>query len=503
MSLAGWIERNAAFAPAKPAICIEDREVTYAALSEAIERLAAGLHHALGLRRGDRIAHLGHNSVEFITLVFACARLGVILVPLNWRLAVPEHQAILANAEPMVLCADAAFREHAEKLREETASLRPICTDLAVTGWPSLEEIAAAGSPAPPVEGAGRDPLLIVYTSGTTGEPKGAVLTQDALFWNAVNSIHMHDLTSTDHVLTVLPLFHVGGLNIQTLPALHAGATVTLLRRFEPGATLAAIGSGRPTLTVLVPATMRAVIDHPAWASTDLSSLRMITTGSQIVPVELIEMFHDRGVPVIQVYGATETAPIAVYQRREDALRTPGSSGKVALHCELRIVDDADKDVAPGERGEVLVRGPNVMSEYWRNPAATAAALRDGWFHTGDIGHLDTQGDLWIDARKDDLIKSGGERIYPAEIEDILRTLPGVRDVAVIGRPDPHWGEVPVAVVCAGPDGQPTRDQLIGALEGRVARFKHPKDVIFVEEMPRNALGKVQRFRLRAKLRGG
>jgi fatty-acyl-CoA synthase len=307
----------------------------------------------------------------------------------------------------------------------------------------------------------------------------------------------MHDLTSADHVLTVLPLFHVGGLNIQTLPALHAGATVSLHRRFEPGATIAAVARDRPTLTVLVPATMRPILEHPAWPGADLSSLRMIATGSQILPTALIEAFHARGVPVAQVYGTTETAPIAAYQRRADAVRSIGSTGKPALHGELRVVDEAGAAAPPGARGEVLVRGPHVMTHYWRSPATTHEAFRDGWFHTGDIGHVDAGGDLWIDARKDDLIKSGGERIYPAEIEDLLRASPGIRDVAVIGRPDPTWGEVPVAVVVASGARPVTLADILDHLEGRIARFKQPKAVVLVDDLPRSALGKVLRYRLR------
>jgi fatty-acyl-CoA synthase len=207
--------------------------------------------------------------------------------------------------------------------------------------------------------------------------------------------------------------------------------------------------------------------------------------------------------PVAQVYGTTETAPIAVYQRRDDAARSTGSTGKPALHCDLRIVDDTGQDVPAGKRGEVLIRGPNLMSCYWRNPEATAAALHDGWFRTGDVGHLDDEGDLWIDARKDDLIKSGGERIYPAELEDLLRQAPGVADIAIVGRPDPTWGEVPVAVVVVAGENHPILDDLLACLDGRVARFKHPKDVLFVYELPKSALGKVLRYPLRALVRGG
>jgi fatty-acyl-CoA synthase len=498
VSLARWIERHAAFTPDKVALDFEGQALSYAHLAERTLRLAAGLRDKLHIHHGDRVAWLGLNHPDFLALLFACARLGAILVPLNWRLAQEEHQTILADAEPRALFCEAAFRAAVEGIRVGLPACRLIACDFVGEGWAGLADLLSADADAGSLDGASEDAILIAYTSGTTGRPKGAVLTQDALFWNAINSAHMHDLTSADHVLTVLPLFHVGGLNIQTLPALHAGAGVTLLARFAPGETLEAIARKRPTLTVLVPATMRALIDHPAWQRTDLASLRLVATGSQIVPIELIEAFHARGLPVVQVYGTTETSPIAVYQRADDAERSLGSAGKSALHGDLRIVDDAGDEVATGVRGEVLVRGPNLMSHYWRNPEATEAALRDGWFHTGDIGHVDGTGDLWIDARKDDLIKSGGERIYPAELEDWLRQASGVADVAVIGRPDPTWGEVPIAVVVPAGEVRPTLEDLIAGLQNRVARFKHPKAVLFVEALPRSALGKVLRYRLRA-----
>jgi fatty-acyl-CoA synthase len=502
VSFARWLERHAAATPDQVALRFEGGAWSYAELSARVDRLAAGLARELGLGRGDRIAWLGLNHPDLLALLFACARLGALLVPLNWRLAAPELCTILADAEPKALIAEVGFRAPVEEIRASLPGCRLIACDFMEVGWTPLAELLKHPDVAD-VAGTPDDAVLIVYTSGTTGRPKGAVLSQSALLWNALNSAHMHDLTSADHVLTVLPLFHVGGLNIQTLPALHAGASVTLARRFEPAATLAAIAASRPSLTVLVPAAMRAMIDHPAWPGADLSSLRMVTTGSQIVPRDVIEPFHRRGVPVAQVYGTTESGPVAVYQRRADALRAPGAAGRPALHGELRIVDDAGADLAANAHGEVLLRGPHLMSCYWRDPAASAAVLQDGWFRTGDVGHLGRNGELWIDARKDDLIKSGGERIYPAELEDLLRRAPGVADVAIVGRPDPRWGEVPVAVVVASGTSPPRLGDLIARLEGRVARFKHPKDVLVVDELPRSALGKVLRYRLRALACGG
>ncbi len=486
MDLAHWLERRADLSPAEIAVSGEDTALDWAALWRATLAMAGRLQR-LGIGLGDRVAHLGTNSPEFLVLLFACARTGALLVPLNWRLALPEHEYVLADAAADLLIHDAAFASHAAALAEG----RPACRVLA------LDDLAA--QPARDGDALGAEDLavLIVYTSGTTGRPKGAVLTQAALTWNAVNATLMHDLTSADHVLTTLPLFHVGGLNIQTLPVLHAGGRVTLHRRFDPAATLAAIARERPSLTVLVPAQMAALIAHPAWATTDLSSLRTVATGSMIVPVPLIEAFHARGVKVIQVYGSTETAPIAIYLPLRDHARKIGSCGKPAPHCAARIVDRHGADVAPGTRGEILLRGPNIMREYWRNPEASAVALAGGWFHTGDIGHQDEDGYFFIDERKNDLIISGGENIYPAELEAILAAEARIAEAAVVARPDPRWGEVPVAYVVKRQGAEIAPADILALFDGRLARFKHPREVIITDALPKNALGKVLRYKLR------
>ncbi len=489
MDLSSWLERHAGRTPEDVAIHFAGSGLSWAALHRQMRQMAGALAE-LGIRPGDRVAHLGYNSPLFLVLLFSCARLGAVLVPLNWRLAVPEHRIILADAEPALLLYEDAFAAHAALLGAAHAQ--------------ALDALAAVLATAPEREAgtsvADDPPLLVVYTSGTTGRPKGAVLTQSALQWNAVNSTLMHDLTSEDHVLTTLPMFHVGGLNIQTLPALHAGARVTLHRRFDPAATLTAIATARPSLTVLVPTQLAALLEHPAWPATDLSSLRAITTGSAIVPRPLIEAIHARGVPVIQVYGATETAPIAIYQTRREAFAAVGSCGRPALHCEARIVDAAGREVAPGERGEILIRGPNVMTGYWRNPSATAAALVEGWFHTGDIGHVDARGDYYIDERKNDVIISGGENIYPAEIEGILLADARIAEAAVVARPDPRWGEVPVAIIVRRAGAGLAASEVMMLFRDRIARFKHPRDIVFAASLPKNAIGKVLRHELRRQL---
>jgi len=473
--------------PADLAIACDDAQIDGAALWRATLAMMGTLYR-LGIGPGDRVAHLGTNSPEFLILLFACARLGALLVPLNWRLAAPEHGYVLADAGADLLLHDTAFAEHVAAL----AAMRPSCRMLALDALAALPRDEGSEP-----KGGAESPLLIVYTSGTTGRPKGAVLTQSALIWNAVNATRLHDLTSGDHALTTLPLFHVGGLNIQTLPVLLAGGRVTLHRRFDPAPTLAAIASARPSLTVLVPAQMAALIAHPAWKTTDLSSLRLVATGSMIVPVPLIEAFHARGVPVVQVYGSTETAPIAIYLPREDHARKIGSCGKPAPHCAARIVGGDGAEVAPSERGEILLRGPNLMREYWGNAAATEAAFAGGWFHTGDIGHQDDEGYFFIDERKNDLIISGGENIYPAELEAILAAESRIAEAAVVARPDARWGEVPVAYVVKRQGAAIEAAEIMALFAGRLARFKHPHAVIMTDALPKNALGKVLRYRLR------
>ena len=314
MDLSDLIDRHAAFTPDKIAIRFAGRTLTYAAFAARIAAAARALKSQLGIGRGDRVAILSTNHPDYLVLLYACARLGALLVPLNWRLAIPEQVFILSDVSVRALVVEEGFAAVSPPLLEVLPDARVVGLDFAPPEGASFEQILAAGT------GDGRSssldlscPLLVVYTSGTTGRPKGAVLRQEALVWNAAMSQHMHALTPNDHVLTVLPFFHVGGLNVLTTPALQFGATVTIHPRFAPDAALTALGEDRPTLTVLVPATMQALIEHPRWQETDLSALRAVTTGSTLVPQPLIDAVTARGIPVLQVYGSTETCPIAVY----------------------------------------------------------------------------------------------------------------------------------------------------------------------------------------------
>ncbi len=465
-----WLDAHADHTPHRVALRFGEAALSYAALNAQVLAAAAALA-ARGVGRGDRVGFVGHNHPAQIVTLFALARLGAMQVPLNWRLAAPEWRFILEDAGARLLLATPDFLLPAE------AAAPPGCAVVDAT--------ALHGGTPPDAAGQEHDPLLLVYTSGTTGRPKGAVLDQRALLFNALNATHGFGLTAADRVLTVLPLFHVGGLNIQTTPALHAGAEVILHPRFDADAFFDTVERERPTLSLLVPAVMQALVTHPRWAGSDLSSLRAVGAGSSDVPLPLIEAFHQRGVPVQQVYGSTETCPIAILQRRDEALAAPGSIGRPALHVEARLRDN-----------EIQLRAPSVLRGYW---GRDDALLDGGWFATGDAGRIDAEGRWWFTDRLKHLIISGGENISPAEVERVLASAPGVREGAVVGRADPRWGEVPVAVVVPGDGFDAAR--ILAHFEGRLARFKHPRAVVAVQALPRTALGKVEVARLREMVR--
>lgn len=480
MNLAAAFEATVAADPDRIAIHAEGRTLTRRELRDAIVRTARRLRDDLEVGVGDRVGYLGLNRSEELVLLFALARIGAMFVPMNTRLAVGELADIAGHARLHALVTDATHRTNGMALTGASMGLHAIDDLVCFDDAGPVDDAVIAPS----------SPLLLVYTSGTTGAAKGAVHTHAGMIANASAAIAAHRMTADDRVLSVLPLFHVGGLCIQTVPALLAGASVILHPRFDAQAWLATIATMRPTLTLMVPATLRAAIADPGWAAADLSSLRVLMTGSSVIPRHLIDAVHARGVPVGQIYGSTETGPVTVALTADDAHRKPGRAGWPCFEGSLRLIDADGIDIAPAAVGEIAVRAPNLMRGYWGEDD-----LR-GWFRTGDLGRLDDDGCLEIVGRLRDLIISGGENVYPAEVEDVLLAIPGIAEAAVIGVPDERWGEVPAAFIVrrGAVDEATVRDAFVD----RIARYKHPKRIVFVDSLPRNAMGKVQGDVLRA-----
>ena len=494
MNISAWIEYWAGCTPEKVAIRFEGRSITYADLYADIRQTAHLLQHDLAIARGDRVAHLGFDHPGFFSLMFACARIGAILVPLNTRLAAPEHIHVLQDSGAKVLFIDAAFANGVEAIIAEIDDLQligtePLDTSVPHRAWSDGTDGIDVDASDPKV--TLDDPLLLVYTSGTTGRPKGAVITQSHVHWNALNATNAFDIRRDDHVLSSMPLFHVGGINVQCTPAFRLGATVTLLRKFDVEGFYAELKAGRPTLTIVVPAFLRPLMQHPQWESADWSCFRCMCSGSTIVPMELFEAFHSVGLVVVQIYGCTEAGPVVTHTTIENSVAQAGTNGHPAMYGQARIVGTDGNDVATGQRGELLVKGPHVIREYWRNEEATRTALPGGWFHTGDVFEQNEDGYYRIVDRIKDVIISGSENIYPAELEFILNEHPEIIEAAVVGRPDERWGEVAAAVIVKSPGSALDQDSVLRLFDGRLGRFKHPKTIAFVEALPRNALGKI------------
>ncbi|OOG87679.1 hypothetical protein B0E41_03425 [Hydrogenophaga sp. A37] len=467
--------------------------LSYAGLMREADALAQDLATRWGVQAGDRVAWLGLNHPTQIALLFALARLGAMLVPLNHRLAPAEWAAVLADCTPRCLVHDAAFAEAATALcavpgGPVNIALRDLNTQTCPTVLPA------------PATGATDHPVLLVYTSGTTGAPKAAVHTQGNLLANMAMAAQVQGLTASDTVLTGLPLFHVGGLCIQTLPALSVGAHVLLHSRFDASATLQAIATEHPTLTLQVPATLKALTEHPRWTGTDLSSLRAVWAGSSLLPPAPLAAFHARGVPVCNVYGSTETGPFSIALPPEHAQDHAGSCGWPAPGVEVELRDPLGAVVAPGAVGEICLRAPNVVTRYWPDRTACDA---DGFFHSGDLAQRAADGSYTVVGRAKDMIISGGENIYPAEIENLLLQHPLVIECSVVGQADARWGEVAVAVLVLQPDtevGDGWAAPFQRFLDGRLARYKWPRRWLRMDALPKTALGKVQKAALKTLL---
>jgi fatty-acyl-CoA synthase len=488
-----FLERRALLDRAKPALICGERRLSFVELDTLAARMA-GLLAAKGIGHGDRIAVLLKNGIEFCALYHAVARLGAVLCPINWRLAAPEIAFILEHSEARLLVFDAEFNDAVDAL----PALPALRHHLLFGGDGDIPaEIADHAPFTAPCPAGPDDPLLLVYTSGTTGRPKGAILSQAHMFWSSATMAYTLDYHRGDVGLIPVPLFHVGGLSFATL-FVHIGATAVLMPAWEADAALALIGREGINHFFAVAAMLEGLAQAPGYQDADLSSLRWAMSGGAPVPVELIHRFAERGIPVIQTYGATETAGPAVVVDIPNAVAKAGAAGLPFFHTDLRIVDETGAALPANQPGEIHIRAPHVSAGYWRDDEATAQAFDGAWFRSGDIGRIDADGYLWVLDRKKDLIVSGGENVYPAEVERVLAGHPAIAEIAVIGAPDPRWGETVCAVVVPAAGAAPTLEALARHCAGSLARYKHPRKLVIRDTpMPRNATGKILKHELR------
>ncbi|MGW6281286.1 AMP-binding protein [Kribbella sp. NPDC055071] len=502
------VARNARYYPGTLAAVYSGGDLTFAQLDDKVARCARVLVDR-GVELGDRVAFLGMNSTSFLVTMLAAFRVGAIFVPVNFRLAAPELARVLARSGATLIVSEQGHRAVTDAVSGSTALRRFLLVDddpeipaePADEQWEGWRDLLAAATPWTGNEPRTfDDPAILMFTSGTTGTPKGVVLTFGNAWWNSVNVEWMVDSRRGDVTHAVAPIFHIGALNSFVLRSLVRGGTVVLRRSFDPELWLKDLVEYRVNNLFAVPAMLQALGRVAGIFAADLSALRTVVVAAAPVPLSLIESYAQHGVLLQQAWGLTETAPFATHLPAEWTLDKAGSAGIPMPYTQIGIVDVHDGSVLPvGVAGEIVVRGPNVTPGYWEDPAATAAAFdADGWFHSGDIGYQDEDGCLYIVDRLKDMIITGGENVYPAEVESALADLPGLTDVAVIGRPDPKWGEAVVAMISVEPGARPSLEDVREYAGRRLARYKLPTALEIVEVVPRNASGKLDKVALRA-----
>ncbi len=501
MSWLGVLEHYASRTPDRPLAIFGDETVTYGDMAVRATALAAGLHER-GVGAGDVVGLLTYNCIEFLETIFAANYLGAIAMPINWRLAAPEVRYILEHSEARALVCDEELLELADDATKgmEATLLRASITG-SRAGWTAITELRGGSAVPPRALLDGDDVHRLMYTSGTTGRPKGVMLTHANLAWKNLAHIVEFGFTSADLGLACGPLYHVGALDLTTTSLIAAGATTILHRVFDAADVVDEIERSRVTTVWLAPAMVNAIMALPNIDQRDLSSVRLVINGGEKMPIPLIERIQRTfsSAWFADAYGLTETVSGDTFLDRDSLVTKLGSVGRPCLYLELDIWDGHGKSLPAGERGEVVLRGPKVFKGYWRDPDATDAAFAGGWFHTGDIGVRDDDGYLFIVDRLKDMILSGGENIASLEIERVLYEHDAVLEAAVVGRPDDRWGEVPVAYVALRPNATATADELIEHCRRELARYKVPKDVTFIEALPRNPSGKVLKRELRGR----
>ena len=475
------------------------RATTYRKFDDRIARLAAGLRSEYGIARGDRVAVLAHNAADIFEVQFACGRLGAVFVPLNWRLTVSELRFIVGDCAPKILIHDPEFVEAAVELAA-VCDVAHLCSHGPADS--AYERLIAAAPRLQKAEVTAHDDIAtILYTSGTTGHPKGAIITYGMRFWQAINMTGPMVISQQSACLTVLPLFHVGGLDVYASPIFHFGGRVFVMRTYDPAEALRLLSDATLGITLFVgtPAHFQFMARQPEFDTATFSPNLLAGIAASPVPLPVLRLWESHGLPLQQLYGLTESCGGVMAMDPADRVRKAGSAGKAAMHVDIRLVRVDGSDAPAGEMGEIWLRGPSITPGYWKNPAATAGAFSDGWFRTGDAAQMDDEGYFTIVDRWKDMYITGGENVYPAEVEDVLYQLPGIAEVAIIGVPDETWGEVGRAIVVTKQDHMVTEADIMRHCEAHLARYKLPRSIRFIEALPRNATGKVHKPTLRAQ----
>lgn len=493
-----WFQRWALYSP--DVVALKDdgtgRAFTYRQSHGLVNRLAHALRMDFGIRAGDRVAVLAMNELEYVFLFYALQKVRAILVPVNYRLAPPEVAHVLKDCSPVLLI-------YQEQFESTITGIAPACMPRAALRFEGRDSLLSrlydTHAPAEEIrlEADLETPVMILYTSGTTGAPKGAIISHGMLFWNSVNTSLRLNITQADVTLIFAPFFHTGGWNVLTTPFLHRGGRLINMKKFDADRVLQLCESENVTILFGVPTMMDMLSRSPVFPDVNLTSLRYAIVGGEPMSLALIRIWQERGVPIRQGYGLTEFGPNVFSLNEADAIRKIGSIGFPNFYVDARVVDGNDAEVPPDTVGELVLRGPVCTPGYWNNPEATDSAIRNGWFHTGDLVRKDAEGYYYVVDRKKDMYISGAENVYPAEIELCLRSHPDVREVAVIGVPDERWGEVGKAVIALNPGAIATADEVLAFCSGRLAKFKIPKYVEFVDALPKSESGKILRRALR------
>ena len=493
-----FLQRRAQLTPARLAIrdTITGRDYTYGDWNAQANQTANYLR-SLGVQAGNRVAVYATNNMAYLDIWMACGKIGVILQNLNWRLTPAELQGLIQDAGPVMLVYSDDFIEQTNQLRSTIPGVRHFVAmnQPAQPGDHVFSERdtfpVTLSEPRPDLDWD--SPWVICYTGGTTGLPKGAILSHGNMTWNSINTVMSWGLDQNDVAILNSPLFHTGGLNVFTLPLIHCGGASILCAAFDADQVFDLIAAGDVTLFFGVPTMFIVMQQHSRWPQADFSRLKLVISGGAPCPMPVFERFWEKGVDFKTGYGLTEAGPNTFWLPAADVRRKPGAVGFPLIHIDVRVIRADGTECDPGEPGELIIRGPHVTPGYWNNPDATAAAIRDGWLHTGDLATCDAEGYYTIVGRLKDMIISGGENVYPAEVESVMYRHPAIKEAALIGVPDAKWGEVGRAVVVTEPGRDLTEAELIDFLRDHLARYKVPKSVVFVDALPKTGAGKIDK----------